>query len=222
LQLTITLLLTTAFCLPQPLSHDVTTMDAVSITMHPCTRPLSLQIRARVAYKGTHFAGFQTQQGGSANACSSNSNSPTHIHPLTVQSCLKQVDSDCLLPYNKPVIEDSSQHTQSQSRALRVQMAAAGRTDSGIHARDQAIRSNLQYDSVVNNQPGSHLKGSLTHFWSFSFLKDALLVVNNADHPAPKVARAASVMPSLQTMTRFSYRYDGNIDLLSRSLLLVT
>jgi tRNA pseudouridine(38-40) synthase len=154
---TISLLLTVVFCLHLPLP-PTWLLSASSCLL---ANALSLRIRARVAYKGTYFAGFQTQQGRSAKTRSSksdkggksnnkkgdgdkgNSKSLTSSHPRTVQSCLEQVISDCLVHYARSIGLAGSHDTQRQPLELRVQVVAAGRTDSGVHARNQAIHINL-------------------------------------------------------------------------------
>jgi tRNA pseudouridine38-40 synthase len=77
----------------------------------------SFRYRARVAYDGAGFSGFQAQQNKAR----------------TVQSLLEQVLSQrCLGIHNISLEEERS-----------VKVVAAGRTDAGVHARGQAIHFDL-------------------------------------------------------------------------------
>lgn len=83
------------------------------------TEQSAIRFRARVAYDGHSFAGFQLQ---------------TRENCRTVQGALEDVLNRRLL---------GSQEGKQQERAIKV--VAASRTDGGVHARGQAIHFDVPY-----------------------------------------------------------------------------
>lgn len=86
----------------------------------------TVRYRARVAYDGHHFQGFQWQ-----------TRTP-HRHCRTVQGVLEDVLHRRLLNV------DLEQQQQQQQRVIKV--VAAGRTDAGVHARGQAVHFDVPLD----------------------------------------------------------------------------
>ena len=105
--------------------HSRSSLSILSLSASYTAAPFSvIRCRARVAYDGSNFAGFQIQQ-----------QSGTQKDKRTVQGELETVLSRRFCEYGD----------QSNLRVV-----GAGRTDAGVHARGQAIH----FDVVIMNDNG--------------------------------------------------------------------
>ena len=90
-----------------------------------------VRYRARVAYNGSGFQGFQLQQQSpnDDDSSSSSNNKQRNSQKRTVQGCLEQA-------------------LQQRFHVPHVRVVAAGRTDAGVHARGQAVHFDLPKSNV--------------------------------------------------------------------------
>ena len=96
-----------------------------------------VRYRARVAYDGAGFAGFQIQQRESTSPINSHKNNVQHHDTTrTVQAVLEDV---------------LTQRLGRKEPQQRIRVVAAGRTDAGVHARGQAIHFDVPTNSLSND-----------------------------------------------------------------------
>jgi tRNA pseudouridine38-40 synthase len=92
-----------------------------------------IRFRARVAYCGTSYAGWQIQRRPTAGALSSSSSSSTVQGEVENALHRRFADSSSI-----------SSDMSAGKAQRRIPVVGAGRTDAGVHARGQAIHFDLQ------------------------------------------------------------------------------
>lgn len=95
----------------------------VGIAVPPQSQQEPQRFRARVAYDGSRFQGFQLQPGS---------------HQQTIQGCIEEALNERLGTSLSPTLP-------------RIRVVGASRTDTGVHARGQAVHWDILWGSAVTS-----------------------------------------------------------------------
>lgn len=111
-----------------------------------------IRYRARISYDGTNFCGFQLQnirnnnifkedKNNMSNSKKKKKNKGIAITKRTVQGMLEDILTQRFGGYSSSSIKKSQ--IKHNTKILPIRVTAAGRTDSGVHAKGQAIHFDI-------------------------------------------------------------------------------